>query len=239
MFWYADSRGDVEVAFTDRHGGVSTGSYASLNLAVEGGDDPVAVAENLRRVGLEFNAGGPVLGMWQVHGADAVVIDGLGESALPSCDGLVSSRRGVALMTRAADCVPVLIADPAAGVIGAAHAGRLGLVRGIVAASVEAMRSQGASELVAWVGPHICGRCYEVPAAMRDEVSAIVPEASAETSWGTPSVDLGAAVSAQLRAAGSEVVDAARCTREHDDLYSYRRDGDAAGRLAGLIRVRP
>jgi YfiH family protein len=145
----------------------------------------------------------------------------------------------VALLVRAADCVPVLLADPDAGVVGAAHAGRKGLVEGIVPATIDRMRSLGASQIVAWVGPHICGRCYEVPAAMQDEVSSTVPEARSTTSWGTPALDIGAGVNAQLAVAGVEVVDAARCTREDDDLYSFRRDGAEAGRLGGLIRIRP
>ena len=74
---------------------------------------------------------------------------------------------------------------------------------------------------------------------MRADVAAVVPEAYAETSWGTPSVDVGAGVRAQLAAAGVEVVDASRCTREAEDLYSYRRQGAESGRLAGLVWVRP
>jgi len=238
LFGYRDDRGAVEVAFTDRHGGVSTGTYATLNLALEGGDDPEAVGENLRRVGAEFNDGGPVLGMRQVHGAEVVVLEDLRTVAPPVCDGLVTTQPGVTLMARAADCVPVLLADPAGGIIGVAHAGRKGLVEGVVPAAVAAMRRLGADAITAWVGPHICGRCYEVPEAMRDDVCAHVPEAWGTTSWGTPSVDLGAGVKAQLAGAGAEVVDAARCTRESDDLHSFRRDGEGAGRLAGLIRIK-
>jgi YfiH family protein len=226
----------VEVVFTDRHGGVSTSPYSSLNLSLGGGDDPEAVRENLHRVELAFNDGVAVASMHQVHGADVAVVGGAG--APPTADGLVTVQSGVALMVRVADCVPVLLADPDSGVVGAAHSGRLGLVRGVVPATIDAMRAQGACSLVAWIGPHICGLCYEVPAELRDDVCAEVPEAWAETSWGTPAVDIGAGVIAQLSAAGVEVVDARRCTREEPDLYSYRRDGDGAGRFAGLIRVK-
>ena len=93
--------------------------------------------------------------------------------------------------------------------------------------------------MTAWLGPSVCGSCYEVPAEMRAEVCAVVPEAWAETSWGTPAVDVAAGVRAQLAAAGVEVVDAGRCTLEHDDLFSYRRDGRRSGRMAGLVRIRP
>jgi copper oxidase (laccase) domain-containing protein len=100
------------------------------------------------------------------------------------------------------------------------------------------MRGLGADRIEAWVGPHVCGRCYEVPEEMRAAVAAVVPESFAETSWGTPSVDLGAGVRAQLAALDVVAHDASRCTRESADLYSNRRDGDRAGRLAGLVRLR-
>ncbi len=142
-------------------------------------------------------------------------------------------------MVRVADCVPVLLADVEHRVVGAAHAGRPGLVAGIVPATVARMRDLGADRIVAWLGPHVCGSCYEVPGEMRDEVAAVVPEAYAETSWATPAVDVGAGVVAQLEKLGVEVVDASRCTLETEDLYSYRREGAAAGRLGGLVWVRP
>jgi copper oxidase (laccase) domain-containing protein len=89
----------------------------------------------------------------------------------------------------------------------------------------------------------VCGGCYEVPEQMRSEVAAVVPEAYAETSWGTPAVDIGAGVVAQLRAADGleapvELVEVGRCTLEDDDLFSYRRQGSESGRLAGVVRVR-
>ena len=134
---------------------------------------------------------------------------------------------------------PVSCADPQARVVAAVHAGRPGMVAGVVPAAVAAMRSAGARDLHAWVGPHVCGACYEVPEQMRAEASAVVPEAHAETSWGTPALDIGAGVHAQLVDAGVSVVDASRCTIEHEDLFSYRRQGRASGRLAGLVWVRP
>jgi YfiH family protein len=154
----------------------------------------------------------------------------------PQADALVTASAGVTLMVRAADCVPVLLADAFGAVVGAAHCGRPGLVAGIVPATVVAMRETGAGRLTAWIGPHICGGCYEVPAQMRDEVAAVEPASRATTSWGTPSVDVGAGVRAQLERLDVEVVDLSSCTRESPDLFSYRRDGRASGRQAGLIR---
>jgi copper oxidase (laccase) domain-containing protein len=85
----------------------------------------------------------------------------------------------------------------------------------------------------------VCGACYEVPAELQEEVAALVPQARSTTSWGTPALDLGAGVLAQLADAGVEdvrVLD--HCTREDPDFPSYRRDGDASTRFAGVIWMR-
>jgi polyphenol oxidase len=227
----------VELAFTDRYGGVSAAPFDSLNLAVEGGDDEAAREQNLRILLGDFAPGAALADLHQVHGRDVVVADGAATRA--TADGLVTDRPGVVLMIRAADCVPVLLADAAAGVVGAAHSGRPGLAAGVVPRTVRRMRELGATEITAWVGPHVCGACYEVPAEMRAEVGAVEPASVATTSWGTPSLDLGAGVRAQLDREGVRVVDVSRCTRESPDLYSYRRDGQAAGRLAGVVTLRP
>lgn len=248
MFAFAEGRGLVDVAFTDRDGGVSEAPYASLNLAATGHDDGRAVHENLQRV-VERFAGrrdAPVAAMHQVHGSTVVVIGPEnvpgpvrhGTTGLPEADGLVTAERGVVLLVRVADCVPVLVADVDRGVVGAFHAGRLGLAARIVTRGVRTMRERGAETLVAWLGPHVCGRCYEVPVELREEVGAVVPEARSETSWGTPALDIGAGVAAQLHRDGVHVVTVDRCTREDATLYSYRRDGARAGRAAGLVRVR-
>lgn len=230
------SLGPVDLAFTDRYDGVSGAPFDSLNLALEGADDPDARAENLRIVLADFAPGAGLADLHQVHGSEVVLADPAG--ARPDCDAVVTDLADLVLMVRAADCVPVLLADPATGVVGAAHAGRKGLASGVVPAAVARMRELGARDITGWIGPHVCGACYEVPEGMRTEVSARVPEAAATSSWGTPSLDLGAGVQAQLTAAGVQVVDASRCTRESADLYSHRRDGARAGRQAGLVRIR-
>lgn len=173
-----------------------------------------------------------------MHGGDVDVVTERRAGERPRCDGVVTARPGVTLMVRVADCVPVLLADPAAGVIGAAHAGRPGLAAGVVPATVARMRDLGAREVTAWVGPHICGACYEVPARMQEDVAAAEPASRSTTSWGTTALDIGAGVRAQLERDGVTVVDAARCTRESPDLFSYRRDGPRTGRMAGVIRLR-
>ena len=211
----------IEVAFTD------------VSLSLGDAADPGVRAQALQQVARE-SAATPVL-MHQVHGAGVVLVDG-GEDAAPACDAIYTAEPGLALLARAADCVPVLLADPSTGWVAAVHSGRPGLAAGIVPAAVAALRASGADPTVAWVGPHVCGACYEVPAGLRDEVAAVVPAARSTTSWGTPALDLGAGVRAQLDAAGVtdvRVVDA--CTREDPTWPSYRRDGAAATRFAGVI----
>jgi YfiH family protein len=239
------THGPVALAFTDRHGGVSGAPYDTLDLAWSRRDDAGAPAENRRLLLRDFAPDAdPVADLaylQQVHGADVVVVDerrleGWGP---PRADALVTAEKGVTLMVRAADCVPVLLADEEGAVVGAAHCGRPGLVAGVVPATVTAMRERGAGELTAWLGPYVCGRCYEVPQEMQDDVTAVEPASRATTSWGTPSVDVGAGVRAQLERAGVAVVDLSTCTRESADLFSYRRDGKASGRQAGIVRITP
>lgn len=234
MYSHRSSTGPVDLAFTDRHGGVSAVPFDSLDLALVGDDDPDAVRRNLALLLDDFAPGTTLTDMEQVHGARVVLAEGKREQ----CDALVTDQPEVVLLVRAADCVPVLLADPDAGVLGAAHAGRDGMADGVVTACVERMRQLGAQTVSAWIGPHICGRCYEVPAALRDEVAAVEPTTASTTSWGTPALDIGAGVKAQLLRLGVQVHDVSRCTRESPDLYSYRRDGAGAGRLAGVIRRR-
>ncbi|KAA1417914.1 polyphenol oxidase family protein [Nocardioides humilatus] len=213
----------VEVAFTD----------ASLDLQGESEAFPASLAAVVEATGVPFARLNQVHGDQVVH----VVADPpVGPvDTLPAADALVTTRRGVGLMVRVADCVPVLLVDPDAGVIGAVHAGRVGMALGVVPQAVERMRSLGAGSVRALVGPHVCGRCYEVPADLHDEVARVVPEATSTTSWGTPALDLGAGVAAQLDAAGVSVQSVGRCTLEDEQLHSYRRSGADAGRLAGLV----
>lgn len=226
-------------AFTDRWGGVSAAPYEELNLGGAVGDDPEAVRAN-REIAAKSLGLGPADVVWmnQVHGTDVAVVDGpWGDAPVPEVDAVVTARRGLALAVLTADCVPVLLADPVAGIAAAAHAGRPGMVAGVVPAAVRAMTSLGAdpARIVARTGPTVCGRCYEVPGEMRAEVAAVEPAAHAETSWGTPAVDVAAGVHAQLTRLGvRDREQSPVCTRESADHFSYRRDR-TTGRLAGYV----
>ena len=242
MFWYRETIGDLEIAFTDRQGGVSEGGRSSLNLGSAGGDTMENVVTNHRRVADALEVDG--LGsMSQVHGADVVHLDRLrpdGSGTVPVCDATVTDVRGLALLVRVADCVPVLLADVESGLVGAVHAGRQGLVSGVVPAALAELRARGATTLRAWVGPRACGACYELPEEMADAVAAAVPGTRATTSWGTPSVDVGAGVVSQLSAGGVQVHDVGQdaCTIEDDTFYSYRRQGEESGRFGGVVVLR-
>ncbi|MER6133605.1 peptidoglycan editing factor PgeF [Streptomyces sp. NPDC001815] len=226
-------------AFTDRWGGVSAVPYEELNLGGAVGDDPEAVRTN-RELAAKSLGLDPARVVWmnQVHGRDVAVVDEpWGERPVPPVDAVVTARRGLALAVLTADCTPVLLADPVAGVAAAAHAGRPGMVAGVVPAAVEAMVELGAepARIVARTGPAVCGRCYEVPEAMRTEVAAAEPAAYAETTWGTPAVDVTAGVHAQLERLGvRDREQSPVCTIESDDHFSYRRDR-TTGRLAGYV----
>jgi YfiH family protein len=234
-----DTVNGAHFGFTDRWGGVSAVPYEELNLGGAVGDDPAAVTAN-RELAAKSLGDDPARVVWmnQVHGADVAVVDApWGDRPVPRVDAVVTAERGLALAVLTADCVPVLLADPVAGIAAAAHAGRPGLVAGVVPAAVRAMTELGAdpARIVARTGPAVCGRCYEVPEEMRAEVAAVEPAAYADTSWGTAAVDVSAGVHAQLERLG--VRDRAQspvCTRESKDHFSYRRDR-TTGRLAGYV----
>lgn len=222
------------VLFTDRLGGRSAAPFASLNLALHVGDDPVVVAENRWRVavtaGLDPDR---VVFMDQVHGSEVAVVRAAG--VVTGVDALVTDQPGLALAVLAADCVPVVLADGRAGLVGVAHSGRTGTALAVVAATVGVLRDLGATGLAAELGPAVCGACYEVPTALQQQVAAVVPAAVSTTREGTSGLDLRAGIRAQLEDLGvPEVTVSARCTLEDPELFSHRRDG-TTGRQAGYV----
>ncbi|MEU2581709.1 peptidoglycan editing factor PgeF [Streptomyces avermitilis] len=239
MIGQRDTVSGAHFAFTDRWGGVSAVPYEELNLGGAVGDDSDAVRTN-RELAVKSLGLDPARVVWmnQVHGADVAVVDEpWGAGPVAEVDAIVTRRRGLALAVLTADCTPVLLADPVAGVAAAAHAGRPGMIAGVVPAAVDAMVELGAdpSRIVARTGPAVCGRCYEVPDAMRAEVAAVEPAAYAETGWGTPAVDVSAGVHAQLERLGvRDREQSPVCTLESGDHFSYRRDR-TTGRLAGYV----
>jgi polyphenol oxidase len=187
---------------------------------------------------VEAELGVPVLNAYQVHGSRTVLVSTDTDPialAQQHADALATTSDRLGLAVRAADCVPVLLADSQARVIGAAHAGRVGLAAGVLACVVAQLHALGARRLTAWIGPHICGECYEVPCELAEEYCEAIPAARGMSSWGTPSLDLGAAASAQLSELGCAVHRVDPCTRTTPSLHSFRRDGAESGRQAGVI----
>jgi hypothetical protein len=233
----------VTGGFTSRAGGVSAQPWDELNLATHVGDQARHALANRKLVARRLKTSW-VSYPQQVHGAGVLILgdDQSGHRVVSSArasgaDAIVTALPGAAIGILVADCLPVLLADPANGVVGAAHAGRRGLVAGVLQATVAAMAGLGADPATteAVIGPAICGRCYEVPPEMRDEVDAAVPGAASETRTGTPSLDLPAGALGVLEAAGlAEAFACGICAAEDERFYSYRRDG-VTGRFAGVI----
>ncbi|HYG28658.1 MAG TPA: peptidoglycan editing factor PgeF [Allosphingosinicella sp.] len=217
--------------FLGRGGGVSQGVCAGLNVGHGSGDDADAIAENRRRAVEAVAPGARLATVHQVHSATAVtVIEPWPLDARPHADAMVTDRPGVALGVLTADCAPVLLADTAAGVVGAAHAGWKGALAGIVEAAVAAMEMLGArrTRIAAAIGPCIARKSYEVDEAfMRRFV-----EADAENErWfvgrrnGHHGFDLEGFVASQLAQAGIPRIEALGqdTYSQPGRFYSYRR----------------
>lgn len=236
IFAWLERDAHLARAFTARPGGVSDDAYAGLNLGSRVNDDPAAVARNRAILATELGLSPESLVfLHQVHGADVVEVHGP-TRAEPIADAVVTTATGLGIAALAADCVPVLLSDPSAGVIAAAHVGRPGLVAGTASAAVSAMRDLGARRIEAVLGPAVCSACYEVPQQLHDDVVALIPSAHAVSSTGTPALDIARGVLTQLAELGVGARQVLGCTRESPQHYSYRRDG-VTGRHAGVIAL--
>lgn len=245
--------GRIRHAFYTRRGGVSGGIYNSLNCGVGSNDDPQKVRANRARTMAALDLPADALATChQIHSATCVTVDqAMADADRPKADALVTKTPGLALGVLTADCVPVLLVDPAAGVIGAAHAGWKGALKGVLDSTIDAMIDLGAStsDLQAAVGPAITGASYEVgpefPAAFIDED----PEnASFFTSAGTTGkrlFDLPGYVAKTLREAGiNDIFRSPHDTyREEAEFFSYRRATHRSepdyGRSLSIIALQP
>jgi YfiH family protein len=229
--------------FFTRAGGVSGGDYASLNCSLSGRDDPDAVRENRGRAARAVGVASELLlGLTQVHGIDVVTVaQPWGYGAGPRADAAVSDRAGVALGIVTADCAPILFADPAAGVIGAAHAGWRGALGGVIEATVAAMVGLGASAagIAAAVGPCIGQQSYEVG---EDLLAAVLARDAADRRFfgvgrraGHWQFDLAGYCAARLLAAGVERVATVAADTMADErrFFSHRRRTLAGGGAIG------
>jgi YfiH family protein len=233
-------------AVTTRHGGVSPAPFDSLNLSAHVGDDPACVDENLNRLhralGLERAA---TVDASQAQ-ADQVAHVTASErgTRLKGIDGLITNQRGIPLMLRFADCVPILLYDPTHLAIGIAHAGWRGTVSKVLTNTVNAMRDTFGTQpsaLIACIGPSIGPCCYEIGADVRQKVEHAFPDtyelllhkngSTHLNLWQTNAVQLHALGVTQIEIAGV-------CTADHtNDFYSWRREHANTGRFGALIAL--
>ena len=230
-----------------RRGGVSTGAVAGLNAGLGSGDADQAVAQNRALAVAAVLPGGRLVSVYQVHSPDCVTVaEPWSDAQRPRADALVTDRPGLLLGIVTADCAPVLLADLAAGVIGAAHAGWKGAVAGVTDATIAAMEALGASRarIVAAVGPCIAQPSYEVDAGFADRFAAEDPgnrrffAAGRKEHW---QLDLEGYVAHRLEFAGIVAVERLGLDTYGDPerFYSFRRAthrGEPAyGRQIALI----
>ena len=224
----------VRAASTTRTGGVSTGPYASLNLAGHVGDDPAAVAAN--RVRLRERLRLPAEPAWleQVHGTGILDLDA-GSSG--PADGAVTRRPGRVAVVMTADCLPLLLCTRTGDRVAALHAGWRGLAAGVIEAGLERLDAPG-EQVLAWLGPAIGPAAFAVGEEVRDAFTRHDPRAATafQARGGELYADLYTLVRQRLEARGVTAVHGGgRCTwSEPEHFYSYRRDG-ATGRMASLI----
>jgi YfiH family protein len=219
-------------AFFTREGGVSDGVYESLNAGIGSHDDPARVTENRRRMAQQMGvAAEHFLSMHQTHSSDVVVASGPWPGgSRPRADAIVTRTQGLAIGASAADCGPVLFADPNARVIGAAHAGWKGALTGIVESTVAAMEKLGADRngIVAAIGPLIRQPSYEVGGEFverfietdADNGVFFIPSARE----GHAMFDLPGYIRMRLENAGVLMIDDLGVDTYSDDrFFSYRR----------------
>lgn len=232
----------VRALVTTRHGGVSTGPYASFNLGDHVGDDPEAVAVNRRLLRLQL----PAEPVWlhQVHGkqcCDASAFSNANGNQPAEADAAFTRTPGGVCAVLTADCLPVLLCDDAGTVVAIAHAGWRGLAAGVIEATVAAMGIQGA-QLMAWLGPAIGPQHFEVGGEVREIFMAHDPQAASafvarpHGTQGKWLCDIYLLAAQRLAALGvCRLAGADFCTvRDKERFFSYRRDG-STGRMASLI----
>lgn len=220
----------VAHGFLGREGGVSTGIHAGLNVGIGSDDDAVAVAENRARATRAVLPGAQLVTVFQVHANDCVTVHAPFEGERPRADALVTDRPGLALGILTADCAPVLFADVAAGVVGAAHAGWKGAISGVTDSTIRAMEALGArrDRISAAIGPCIARASYEVDDAFAQRFEGEDPANErffAPARAGHHQFDLEAYVVHRLAAAGLMRIAALGLDTYADEarFYSYRR----------------
>jgi polyphenol oxidase len=238
----------LEHAIFTRRGGISPDPWAGLNVGGTVGDDPERVSENRQRALAALGRDpGSVYDAWQVHGVDVTIAEAPRppEMPHPQADIILTDKPGITLMMRFADCVPVLLHDPIRKVVGIAHAGWMGTVRGTVGVAVEAMQTRFSSrpeDIQAGIGPSIGPDHYEVG----PDVAARVRQAFGERASGLL-VERAGAIYFDLWAANRQALEqtgvmqievAGLCTACHtNDWFSHRAERGRTGRFGAIIAL--
>ncbi|MFM1749898.1 MAG: hypothetical protein RL658_39 [Actinomycetota bacterium] len=212
--------------FTNRLGGVSKDPFTSANLGDHVGDEAASVLEN--RAQLESQIGMPIVFMNQVHGDTVVLVEE--KTNTPTCDSLITTERKLAVAVMVADCIPLLLKSDVA--VAAVHVGRKGLMNGVARKTIDAMRDLGAEVIHSYIGPNICGSCYEVGADIFNEVVSKYPSSDSSNRTGKATLDLVSGLKTDLK--DTVLLDLSSCVLEDKNSFSYRRDG-ITGRQAGVI----
>lgn len=216
----------ARLLFTANSGGVSTGNFTSLNLASHVGDEEKAVLQN-RRILEKLLSTSNLQFMNQVHGNEISIIQKSSDFP-PRADALITSQKSVALVVLVADCLPVLI--DGVSVVAAVHVGRRGMINTIIEKTVSKMREKGGTDLHAYIGPGICGECYEVDEEMYRDIVERYPNSN----FGNRKIDIRAEVNYQLQNLDVVVSNLDSCTLESEEYFSFRRD-NVTGRQCGAI----
>lgn len=237
----------IVAGFTNRKGGVSNAPWEGLNLGLNVGDERGDVLAN-RRLLAEY-VGAPVSFVRQVHGVNNFEPSVAGTDPFPVADQCtepgadiqVTDSPEIALGILAADCMPILYADPVNRVVGVAHAGRVGFLAGVATKALQDMQRQGAdiSQVRVAIGPSIAGVHYEVAEEMARDAEQISPGVAVTTLWNTVGLEIREQARKQLVGQGVKSVELVPIsTWENSDYYSYRRDGQT-GRFAGFVKISP
>jgi len=203
---------------------------APNNLALHTGDDRDRVLRNREDLQRDLHLDSLQF-MNQTHSNTVVMVNAASEID-PDADALVTQQPGLGLAVLVADCIPLLLSSPTC--VAAVHVGRVGMTNGIIDKTLDVMEGLGATGIFAWLGPSICGNCYEVSPEMYDEVTTFFP--GSVTSVEQHSLDLPRGTIALLRERGIETHALGLCTLESSQFFSYRRD-KAIGRQAGVISL--
>jgi purine-nucleoside/S-methyl-5'-thioadenosine phosphorylase / adenosine deaminase len=224
---------------------VSTGPYASLNLAHWVGDQSAHVDENWRRL-REVIGDAAIVRCHQVHGNNVRIVTRENLAEKPDADGMVTAEPGILLAVASADCVPILLMDAHIKVVGAIHAGWRGVIAGIALEGVRAMESLGAKpgEIHAALGPSIGQCCFEVDEELADRFAHEVAGAERHSRPGRPGkshLDLRAIITDQLIDAGlsrESIINVGPCTKCANDRFFSRRASASSGLQLSFIGIR-